>query len=385
MSREKQQGNTTGSSWPWIVAIGISLNRIRYDLGLIFPSVPSRWVIRVTEFHFPTEIEDLQGNCRACFLRRWRISEKFLKISDCTLCLWITLIHSEHSGLFLNKGFRALLWNNYESPKEQSRRNSNRTFRLTRRTDQWEFRCSVFTVLQLSVSVQTSWLNRHVFHVHSWSQSLKTYHTLILVQLTFSNCMLSWFSIFHFRHVELQPCHKMCFLIAGEHSRQAAKAPPPRAPAAVVPTLRPKSEVRPPLPITDGTASFDPPRRPPGPMSVVLEGVQKIGRPPAAPRSLAPLQRPPLRSSRSSWSRRPRQTRSRSDSRARSRSPGPSVSEVRSEARSLQQAHHTYPPGDWETSLGVFDIYGLRSQRPISRKTSTAATTTPSGGATDRS
>ena len=87
------------------------------------------------------------------------------------------------------------------------------------------------------------------------------------------------------------------FLIAGEHSRQAAKAPPPRAPAAVVPTLRPKSEVRPPLPITDGTASFDPPRRPPGPMSVVLEGVQKIGRPPAAPRSLAPLQRPPLRSS----------------------------------------------------------------------------------------
>ena len=92
----------------------------------------------------------------------------------------------------------------------------------------------------------------------------------------------------------------MCFLIAGEHSRQAAKAPPPRAPAAVVPTLRPKSEVRPPLPITDGTASFDPPRRPPGPMSVVLEGVQKIGRPPAAPRSLAPLQRPPLRSSRSS-------------------------------------------------------------------------------------
>ena len=109
--------------------------------------------------------------------------------------------------------------------------------------------------------------------------------------------MLSWFSIFHFRHVELQPCHTMSFLIAGEHSRQAAKAPPPRAPAAVVPTLRPKSEVRPPLPITDGTASFDPPRRPPGPMSVVLEGVQKIGRPPAAPRSLAPLQRPPLRSS----------------------------------------------------------------------------------------
>ena len=170
------------------------------------------------------------------------------------------------------------------------------------------------------------------------------------------------FSIFHFRHVELQPCHKMCFLIAGEHSRQAAKAPPPRAPAAVVPTLRPKSEVRPPLPITDGTASFDPPRRPPGPMSVVLEGVQKIGRPPAAPRSLAPLQRPPLRSSRSSWSRRPRQTRSRSDSRARSWSPGPSVSEVRSEARSLQQAHHTYPPGDWETSLGVFDIYGHSGQ-----------------------
>ena len=95
--------------------------------------------------------------------------------------LWFTLIHSEHSGLFLNKGFQALLWNNYESPKEQSIRNSNRTFRLTRRTDQWEFRCSVFTVLQLSVSVQTSWLNRHVFHVHSWSQTLKTYHTLILV------------------------------------------------------------------------------------------------------------------------------------------------------------------------------------------------------------
>ena len=192
LSREKQQGNTIGSSWPWIVAIGISLNRIRYDLGLIFPSVPSRWVIRITEFHFPMEIEDLYGNRRAwLFLRRWRISEKSLKISDCTLCLWITLIHSEHSGLFLNKGFRALLWNNYESPKEQSRRNNNRTFRLTRKTDQWEFRCSVFTVLQLSVSVQTSWLSRHVFHVHSWSQSLKTYHTLVLVQLTFSSCMLS--------------------------------------------------------------------------------------------------------------------------------------------------------------------------------------------------
>ena len=146
------------------------------------------------------------------------------------------------------------------------------------------------------------------------------------------------------------------FFIAGDYSRQAAKAPPPRAPAAVVPTLRPKSEVRLPLPITDGTASFDPPRRPPGPMSVVLEGVQNTGRPPAAPRSLAPSQRPPLRSSR------PRQTRSRSDSRARSRSPGPSVSEVPSEARSSQQAHHTYPPGNWETSLGVFDIYDLSGQ-----------------------
>ena len=100
LSREKQQGNTTGSFWPWIVAIGISLNRIRYDLGLIFPSVPSRWVIRVTEFHFPTEIEDLHGNCRACFLRRWRISEKSLKISDCTLCLWITLIHSDSLWTF---------------------------------------------------------------------------------------------------------------------------------------------------------------------------------------------------------------------------------------------------------------------------------------------
>ena len=151
------------------------------------------------------------------------------------------------------------------------------------------------------------------------------------------------------------------YFIAGDYSRQAAKAPPPRAPAAVVSTLRPKSEVRPALPITDGTASFDPPRRPPGPMSVALEDVQKIGRPPAAPSSLAPLQRPPLRS-RSSRSRRPRQTRSRSDSRARSRSPGPSVSEVRSEARSLQQAHHTYPPGNWETSLGVFDIYGHSGQ-----------------------
>ena len=151
------------------------------------------------------------------------------------------------------------------------------------------------------------------------------------------------------------------FFIAGDYSRQAAKAPPPRATAAVVSTLRPKSEVRPPLPITDGTASFDPPRIPPGPMSVVLEGVQKTGRPPAAPRSLAPLQRPPLRS-RSSRSRRPRQTRFRSDSRARSRSPGPSVSEVRSDARSLQQAHHTYPPGNWETSLGVFDIYGHSGQ-----------------------
>ena len=175
--------------------------------------------------------------------------------------------------------------------------------------------------------------------------------------------MLSWFSIFHFpfstRRVAAMSYN--VYFIAGDYSRQAAKAPPPRAPDAVVSPLRPKSEVRPPLPITDGTASFDPPRRPPGPMSVVLEGVQKTGRPPAAPRSLAPLQRPPLRS-RSSRSRRPRQTRSRSDSRARSRSPGPSVSEVRSEARSLQQAHHTYPPGNWETSLGVFDIYGHSGQ-----------------------
>ena len=40
------------------------------------------------------------------------------------------------------------------------------------------------------------------------------------------------------------------YFIAGDYSRQAA--------IAVVPTLRPKSEVRPPLPITDGTASFDP-------------------------------------------------------------------------------------------------------------------------------
>ena len=115
------------------------------------------------------------------------------------------------------------------------------------------------------------------------------------------------------------------YFIAGDYSRQAAKAPPPRAPAAVVSTSRPKSEVRHALPITDGIARFDPPRRPPGPMSVVLAGVQKIGRPPAAPRSLTPLQPPPLRS-RSSRSRRPRQTRSRSDSRARSRSPGPIVS-----------------------------------------------------------
>ena len=40
------------------------------------------------------------GNCRACFLRRWRISEKSLKISDCTLCLWITLIHSDSLWTF---------------------------------------------------------------------------------------------------------------------------------------------------------------------------------------------------------------------------------------------------------------------------------------------
>ena len=151
------------------------------------------------------------------------------------------------------------------------------------------------------------------------------------------------------------------YFIAGDYSRQAAKAPPPRAPAAVVSMLRPTSEVRPALPNSDGIARFDPPRRPPGPRSVVLEGAQRIGRPPADPSSLRPVQPPPLRS-RSSRSRRPRQTRSRSDSRARSRSPGPSVSEVRSEARSLQQAHHTYPPGNWGTSLGVFDIYGHSGQ-----------------------
>ena len=175
--------------------------------------------------------------------------------------------------------------------------------------------------------------------------------------------MWAWFSIFHFpfssRRVAAMSYN--VYFIAGDYSRQAAKAPPPRAPAAVVSTSRPKSEVRPALPITDGTARFDPPRRPPGPMSVVLAGVQKIGRPPAAPRSLTPLQPPPLRS-RSSRSRRPRQTRSRSDSRARSRSLGPSVSEVRSEARSLQQAHHPYPPGNWGTSLGVFGIYGQSGQ-----------------------
>ena len=65
------------------------------------------------------------------------------------------------------------------------------------------------------------------------------------------------------------------YFIAGDYSRQAAKAPPPRAPAAVVSTSRPKSEVRPALPITDGTARFDPPRRPPGPMSVVLQVYRK--------------------------------------------------------------------------------------------------------------
>jgi hypothetical protein len=94
-TRQKQQGNTTGSSWPWIVAIGISLNRIRYDLGLIFPSVPSRWVIRITEFHFPMEIEDLYGNCRAWYFpRRRRISENlwlhFVPL-NCSDSLWFTL------------------------------------------------------------------------------------------------------------------------------------------------------------------------------------------------------------------------------------------------------------------------------------------------------
>ena len=146
------------------------------------------------------------------------------------------------------------------------------------------------------------------------------------------------------------------YFIAGDYSRQAAKTPPPRAPAAVVTPLRPHSEGQPPQPINDSPAVLYPPRRPPGPISVIGGGLQNTGRPPAAPRSLAPSQRPPLRA-RSVQSRRPRQTRSRSDSRARSRSPGPSVSEVRSEARSSHQFPHTYPPGNWESSLGVFDIY----------------------------
>ena len=45
----------------------------------------------------------------------------------------------------------------------------------------------------------------------------KTYHTLILVQLTFLLvCGHGFpFSIFHFRHVELQPCHTMCISLQG--------------------------------------------------------------------------------------------------------------------------------------------------------------------------
>ena len=61
------------------------------------------------------------------------------------------------------------------------------------------------------------------------------------------NGMCAWFSIFHFpfssRRVAAMSYN--VYFIAGDYSRQAAKAPPPRAPAAVVSTLRPKSEVRP--------------------------------------------------------------------------------------------------------------------------------------------
>ena len=94
------------------------------------------------------------------------------------------------------------------------------------------------------------------------------------------------------------------YFIAGDYSRQAAKTPPPRAPAAVVTPLRPQSESQPPQPINDSPAVPYPPRRPPGPISVICGGLQNTGRPPAAPRSLAPSQRPPLRA-RSVQSRRP--------------------------------------------------------------------------------
>ena len=289
----------------------------------------------------------------------WKISENLwlhfvpLIYSD---SLWFTL---NIQGYSWTKAFgpssETTMSRQQKAKKEQkrtkctNRRTSNRTFRFTRRTNLWEFRCSVFTVPQLSFSVKTFWLNWHVFHVfhvHSRSQTLKNVTHVVTCTVDFLIvCGHGFpFSIFHFRHVELQPCHTMCISLQGttavrrqKHHRLEHRLPWFR---------RCDPQVRSDLPcqLQMVLHALTPPRRPPGPRSVVLEGAQKIGRPPAAPSSLRPLQPPPLRS-RSSRSRRPRQTRSRSDSRARSRSPGPSVSEVRSEARSLQQAHHTYPPG----------------------------------------
>ena len=161
--------------------------------------------------------------------------EESLKISDCTLCLWF--IYSDSLWFTLNiqgyswtKAFgpssETTMSRQQKAKKEQrrtkctNRRTSNRTFRFTRRTILWEFRCSVFTVHQLSFSVQTFWLNWHVFHVfhvHSRSQTLKNVTHVVTCKVDFLSVYGHGFpfSIFLFPHVELQPCHTMCMSLQG--------------------------------------------------------------------------------------------------------------------------------------------------------------------------
>ena len=74
--------------------------------------------------------------------------------------------------------------------------------------------------LSFRFNVQTFWLNGHVFHVfhvHSGSQTLKNVTYVVTCTVDFLMvCGHGFpFSVFHFRHVELQPCHTMCISLQG--------------------------------------------------------------------------------------------------------------------------------------------------------------------------
>ena len=149
----------------------------------------------------------------------WKISEN----------LWLHfvplnyLIHSDSLwtfGVIPEQRLRALLWNNYESPKEK------RTKQKKNKIDHLDLlvgRISESFDAVFSRYFSFQFLYRHpgstdmfftfIHEANHWKRITRWY--LYSWPFLIGCCHGFPFSIFHFRHVELQPCHTMCISLQG--------------------------------------------------------------------------------------------------------------------------------------------------------------------------